>query len=50
MMRKMVMIKEMVCPQVIKCSKIGKEEREKLKAQDKGIIGRSHFIFGDQDT
>ena len=27
-----------------------KEEREKQKAQGKGISGRSQFVFGDQDT
>ena len=42
----MMMVEAMV---IIKCSKLGKEEREKQKAQGKGIMDRS-FCFGDQDT
>ena len=30
---------------VIKCSGLEKEEREKQKAQGKGINGRSHFVL-----
>ena len=42
----MMVVKAMV---MIMCSKLGKEEREKQKAQGKGIMDRS-FCFGDQDT
>ena len=31
--------------EMIKCSKLGKEEREKQKAQGKGIIDRSYFVL-----
>ena len=37
----MMMVEAMV---MIKCSKLGKEEREKRKAQGKGILDRS-FLF-----
>ena len=37
----MKMVEAMV---MIKCSKLGKEEREKQKAQGKGINHRSHFV------
>ena len=38
----MMMVEAMV---MIKCSKLGKEEREKQKTQGKGIKGRSHFVL-----
>jgi hypothetical protein len=30
---------------MIKCSKLGKEEREKQEAQGKGIFDRSHLVW-----
>ena len=38
----MMMVEAMV---MIKCSKLGKEEREKQKAQGKGIKYRSYFVL-----
>ena len=41
-MMMMMVVKAMV---MIKCSKLGKEEREKQKAQGKGIIDRSSLFW-----
>jgi hypothetical protein len=42
------MIKMVMAMVMIKCS--GLEKKKGKKAQDKGIIDRGFFWFGDQDT